>query len=154
MSKLQNLLCYWYFQLNKLLIKITLCSCVMKLCLTTTNGILETPIRTFQCKSSELVKIKYFVIKNIKHFHTNTGHSQTPPGTLRNYFRLVHLGSEVQLLSQITAENKCWKRSRWCKSWRLLKNTQHFHTNLGHLGGTLEMFTNYFWEVRFVKNCI
>ena len=23
------------------------CSCVMKLCLTTTNGILETPIRTF-----------------------------------------------------------------------------------------------------------
>ena len=126
----------------------------MKLCLTTTNGILETPIRTFYRKSSELVKIKYFVIKNIKHFHTNTGHSQTSLGTFRNYFRLVHLGSEVQLLSQITAEKKCWKRSKWPKSWRLLKNTQHFHTNLGHLGDTIGMFTNYFQEVHFAKNYI
>ena len=50
--------------------------------------------------------IKYFVIKNIKHFRTNTGHSQGSLGTFRNYFRVVYLGSEVQLLSQITAENK------------------------------------------------
>ena len=79
----------------------------MKLCLTTTNGILETPIRTFQCKSSKLVIIKYFVIKNIKHFCTNTGHSQASLETFRNYFRVVHLGSKVQLLNQIIAENKC-----------------------------------------------
>ena len=82
-------------------------SCVMKLCLTTTNGILETPIRTLWQKTSKLVIIKYFVIKNIKHFRTNTGHSQASLQTFRNYFRVVHLGSEVQLLSQITAENKC-----------------------------------------------
>ena len=91
-----------------------------------------------------LLIIKYFVIKNIKHFRTNTGHIQATLGTFRKYFRVVHLGSEVQLLSQITAENKCWKRPRWRKNWRLLKNTQHFHTNLWHLGDTLGMFTNYF----------
>ena len=40
------------------------------------------------------------------------------------------------------------------KVGRLLKNTQHFHTNLGHLGGTIGMFTNYFQEVHFTKNYI
>ena len=35
-----------------------------------------------------------------------------------------------------------------------LQNMQHFHTNLGQVGGTLGMFTNYFQEVHFDKNYI
>ena len=47
--------------------------------------------------TQKLLILEYFVIKNIKHFHTYPGRFCQTLGTSRNYFRLVHLGSELHL---------------------------------------------------------
>ena len=41
--------------------------------------------------------LEYFIIKNIKHFRTYPGQIWGTLGTSRNYFRMVHLGSELHL---------------------------------------------------------
>ena len=58
------------------------------------------------------------MIKNIKHFRTNTGHIQETLGTFRKYFRVVHLGSEVQLLNQINQMLKMFQMIQKLKTFR------------------------------------
>ena len=74
---------------------------------------------------------------------SNLGWFEGTLGTSRNYSRVVHLGCEVHLGSQMSGKLQCQKGSRPHKSQTPIKHAQPPRSNPGRFGGTLGTSRNY-----------
>ena len=75
---------------------------------------------------------KVRLIKNTQPFCTNPGHLGGTLETSRNYSRVVHLGWEVHLRNQMSAEIKMPKRSPTMQKLKTYKK----YSTLSHQPGT------------------